>query len=49
MRFKKGLVGLISIGLLSGAAIAPASVAAQDDNIRIEVVSHGHVRCPTPQ
>jgi simple sugar transport system substrate-binding protein len=40
MRIKKGLVGLVSVGLLVGAAMAPATVAAQDD-IRIEVVSHG--------
>jgi simple sugar transport system substrate-binding protein len=41
MRFKKGLVGLISLGLLAGGTIAPAAVVAQDDDIRIEVVSHG--------
>ncbi|HKZ91703.1 MAG TPA: sugar ABC transporter substrate-binding protein [Candidatus Limnocylindrales bacterium] len=46
MRIKKGLAGLISIALLSGAAIAPASVAAQDDEIRIEVVSHGQASDP---
>ena len=46
MRIKKGLAGLISIALLSGAAIAPASVAAQDDEIRIEVVSHGQAADP---
>ena len=46
MRMKKGLAGLISIALLSGAAIAPASVAAQDDEIRIEVVSHGQASDP---
>jgi simple sugar transport system substrate-binding protein len=40
MRIKKGLAGLVSIGLLTGAAMAPAAVAAQDD-IRIVVVSHG--------
>ena len=45
MRFKKGLVGLISIGLLAGATIAPAAVVAQDD-IRIEVVSHGQASDP---
>ncbi len=45
MRYKKGLVGLISIGLLAGAAVAPAGVAAQDD-IRIEVVSHGQASDP---
>ena len=45
MRFKKGLVGLISVGLLAGATIAPAGVAAQDD-IRIEVVSHGQASDP---
>ena len=45
MRFRKGLVGLISIGLLAGATIAPATVAAQDD-IRIEVVSHGQASDP---
>ena len=42
MRIKKGLAGLVSVGLLTGAAIAPAAVVAQDDmDIRIEVVSHG--------
>ncbi|MFV2061925.1 MAG: sugar ABC transporter substrate-binding protein [Chloroflexota bacterium] len=46
MRFKKGIVGLISLGLLAGAGIAPASVAAQDDDIRIEVVSHGQASDP---
>lgn len=46
MRIKKGLVGLVSIGLLTGAAIAPAAVAAQDKDIRIEVVSHGQASDP---
>jgi simple sugar transport system substrate-binding protein len=46
MRFKKGLVGLISIGLLAGGTIAPAAVVAQDDDIRIEVVSHGQASDP---
>jgi simple sugar transport system substrate-binding protein len=47
MRVKKGLVGLISVGLLAGAAMAPAAVAAQDDmDIRIEVVSHGQATDP---
>jgi simple sugar transport system substrate-binding protein len=45
MRIKKGLAGLVTIGLLSGALIVPASVAAQDD-IRIEVVSHGQASDP---
>ncbi len=45
MRIKKGLVGLVSVGLLAGAAIAPAAVTAQDD-IRIEVVSHGQASDP---
>jgi ABC-type sugar transport system substrate-binding protein len=46
MRTKKGLAGLLSIGLLAGAAIAPATVAAQDDEVRIEVVSHGQASDP---
>ncbi len=47
MGIKKGLVGLVSVGLLAGAAIAPAAVAAQDDSgIRIEVVSHGQASDP---
>lgn len=47
MRTRKGLAGLISVGLLTGAAIAPAAVAAQDDkDIRIEVVSHGQASDP---
>ena len=43
MRVKKGLVGLISVGLLAGAAVAPAAVTADSHakDIRIEVVSHG--------
>ena len=43
MRVKKGLVGLISIGLLASAAVAPAAVTADSHtkDIRIEVVSHG--------
>ncbi len=45
MRVKKGLVGLVSIGLLAGAAMAPAAVTAQDD-IRIVVVSHGQASDP---
>ncbi|CAN5796044.1 sugar ABC transporter substrate-binding protein [soil metagenome] len=45
MRIKRGLAGLISVGLLAGAAIAPASVAAQED-IRIVVVSHGQASDP---
>jgi simple sugar transport system substrate-binding protein len=40
MKIKKGLVGLVSIGLLAGAAMAPATAVAQDD-IRISVVVHG--------
>ncbi len=47
MRYqKKSLVGLVSLGLLAGAAIGPASVSAQDDQIRIEVVSHGQASDP---
>ena len=47
MGIKKGLVGLVSVGLLTGAAIAPAAVVAQDDmDIRIEVVSHGQASDP---
>lgn len=47
MRVKKGITGLVTIGLLAGAAMAPASVAAQDDmDIRIEVVSHGQAADP---
>jgi simple sugar transport system substrate-binding protein len=45
MRVKKGLAGLASIGLLAGAAMAPASVAAQDD-INLIVVSHGQPSDP---
>ena len=45
MRVKKGLAGLVSIGLLAGAAMAPASVAAQDD-INLIVVSHGQPSDP---
>jgi simple sugar transport system substrate-binding protein len=45
MRIKKGLAGLVTIGLLSGALIVPASVAAQDD-VRIEVVTHGQAADP---
>ena len=48
MRVKKGLVGLISVGLLAGAAMAPAAVAADSHvkDIRIEVVSHGQATDP---
>lgn len=46
MRIKKGLAGLVSIALLSGALVAPTAVAAQDDDIRIEVVSHGQASDP---
>ncbi len=47
MGIKKGLVGLVGVGLLAGAAIAPAAVVAQDDSgIRIEVVSHGQASDP---
>jgi len=45
MRVKKGLAGLVSIGLLAGAAMAPAAVSAQDD-IRLVVVSHGQSSDP---
>ncbi len=45
MRIKKGLAGLVSIGLLAGAAMAPAAVTAQDD-IRLVVVSHGQASDP---
>ena len=45
MRVKKGLAGLVSIGLLAGAAMAPAAVSAQDD-INIIVVSHGQSSDP---
>jgi len=45
MRVKKGLAGLVSIGLLVGAAMAPAAVSAQDD-IRLVVVSHGQSSDP---
>jgi simple sugar transport system substrate-binding protein len=45
MRVNRGLVGLVSIGLLAGATVAPAAVVAQDD-IRIEVVSHGQASDP---
>jgi len=47
MRAKKGLVGLVSIGLLAGATMVPAVAAAQDNtDIRIEVVSHGQASDP---
>ena len=46
MYVKKGLAGLLTIGLLAGAVVAPAAVAAQDDEIRIEVVSHGQASDP---
>ena len=45
MRMKKSLVGLVTVGLLAGALVVPASVSAQDD-IRIEVVSHGQAADP---
>jgi simple sugar transport system substrate-binding protein len=45
MRVKKGLAGLVTIGLLAGAAMAPAAVSAQDD-IRLVVVSHGQSSDP---
>ena len=45
MRVKQGLVGLVTVGLLAGAAIAPAAVSAQDD-IRLVVVSHGQASDP---
>jgi simple sugar transport system substrate-binding protein len=44
MRIKKGLVGLISMSLLAGAALAPASVAAQDDDVTIYAVVHGQAQ-----
>jgi len=46
MRIKKGLAGLITIALLSGAALVPATAVAQDDDIRIEIVSHGQASDP---
>jgi simple sugar transport system substrate-binding protein len=46
MRTNKGLAALVSLGLLAGIAAVPASVAAQDDEIRIEVVSHGQAADP---
>jgi simple sugar transport system substrate-binding protein len=46
MRIKKGLVGLVSLSLLAGAALAPAAALAQDRDIRIEVVSHGQASDP---
>jgi simple sugar transport system substrate-binding protein len=46
MRTNKGIAVLVSLGLLAGTAAVPASVAAQDDEIRIEVVSHGQAADP---
>ncbi|MFO7532592.1 MAG: sugar ABC transporter substrate-binding protein [Candidatus Limnocylindrales bacterium] len=45
MRIKKGLAGLVSIGLLAGAAMAPAAVTGQD-GIRLVIVSHGQASDP---
>ena len=45
MRVKKGLAGLVTVGLLASAAMAPAAVSAQDD-IRLVVVSHGQASDP---
>ena len=44
MRVKKGLAALLSVGLLAGAAMAPATVAAQDDDVTIYAVT----RDPSP-
>jgi simple sugar transport system substrate-binding protein len=44
MSMKKGLAGLIGIGLVAGAAIGPATVAAQDDDVRIVAVVHGQAQ-----
>ena len=48
MRFKKGLVGIITVGLLAGTTVAPAAVLADshEKDIRIEVVSHGQASDP---
>jgi simple sugar transport system substrate-binding protein len=46
MRINRGLAGLVSIALLIAASVAPASVLAQDDELRIEVVSHGQASDP---
>jgi len=48
MRIKKGLIGLVSLSLLAGAALAPAAVLADSHtkDIRIEVVSHGQASDP---
>jgi simple sugar transport system substrate-binding protein len=46
MHRKKGLAALVGVSLLAGLMVFPAAVAAQDDEVRIVVVSHGQASDP---